>query len=165
MSTAVQRLGHVLGWMGTGLAAIFFIAAASIAVSSFWTIYKTNNLPIVYELKTPKGDVWEVITADGSGTPEQAADEMLIAEKGEPSPKGWLVYKQGSLPPGRQAVFEELKRRFGAKVKESTKRDAWDQVTFLGGISLVLAVISWLAGRALRYILSGSEKENRGGRS
>jgi hypothetical protein len=155
VSGAIVRLGHVLGWIGNGIAALLILGAVGVGGYSFWTVHKTNNLPTIYEVEVQGSGIWEVLAPKGSAGQEEAVAAAKKKAQGQEIPAGWIIYRQGQVPIERLDIWWEAKRRWGVSAKEATRATAWDQLKFLGTGCIVLAFLALMAGRAFRYVLSG----------
>jgi hypothetical protein len=158
MSGAVERLGHVFGWFGNGIGALFLLAAVGIAGNSLWTMWEVNNRPLMFEVEDPNGIAWQVMTPDRHAIEQDVASVMRKKANGEAIPEGWSVYRKGEMPADKQALWDEAKGRSAVMTREAESDMAWLQLTRGSTACLVLAFLFWVFGRSLRYIFSGPKK-------
>jgi hypothetical protein len=177
MGGVVARLGHVLGWAGNGIAALSLLAGAGAITSQGWDLWEIKQSPVAYEVILPDGKLYDVIGLKG-GTEDEAsvAIERYLADPADPElNKEWQISTAdadcGLLPvpwkctPRKFRILSpeqrEEPRKFrilSPEQREEAQSRAWNDIAFIAGLSLAVALVAFLLGRAFRYILSGPGK-------
>lgn len=154
----VTRLGHVLGWTGNGLAGLMLMAAAVLAGVQAKQVWTLQRAPVAHHVELPSGRTYDTLAADPRATEEEAFDVAAAHDAGRPVARGWVVHGDGDLDGNALAKWNNLTRRHSAAARQAAIVEAWKGFAIYGGGALGLAILAFLAGRALRYIFTGSAR-------
>ena len=91
-------------------------------------------------------------------TEHEAFDAAQALDAGRPVPGGWTVHAAGDLDGDELKKWKDLIRRSTPAARDIAMVDAWKNVALVGLVSFVLAALSYLVGRALRYIFAGPSR-------
>jgi hypothetical protein len=165
MTGVVERLGHVLGWTGTGLAVFSIIIGVAGAVHAVWTGWITEiNSTVVIE--APDQTIYNVVGPVDRYRAEQEAMRALQVFLGlqpaDGTEKSWSVFamnNQSAEDEARMKVAQQrVREETWTTVRARMDRDAGDSLV----IGLGAAIFFYLFGRAWRYILSGPRAKKPG---
>lgn len=154
-STAIQRLGHVLGWTGFALGIPLVLAGVVMICITAWSYFNPGDVSSGYRMELPDGGVYIAL---GEGTPEDA--ELAVREfAGQEIAirpyNDWKVYPEaaedGEL--SEEIALESEKVR--AVKRARIRKTSLDGIAGWAIFCVAPGVLIVLIGMALRYIFSG----------
>ena len=154
----VARFGHVLGWTGNGIAALIVMAGAGLIGLEAKGVWLLRKAPVAYSVELPTGRVYDTLSSNPQATEHEAFDAAQALDAGRPVPGGWTVHAAGDLEGDELKKWKDLIRRSTPAARDIAMVDAWKNVALVGLVSFVLAALSYLVGRALRYIFAGPSR-------
>jgi hypothetical protein len=151
----VARLGHVLGWAGSGVAVLFVMAGAALVGLQAKEVWMLQRAPVAYQVELPSGRVYDALGSNPEATEQQAFDAAAARDAGRPVARNWTVHAAGELEGDALVRWKDLTRRNSPEAREVAMMEAWKDLAAYGGGAFALAVLAFLIGRALRYIFAG----------
>lgn len=151
----VARLGHVLGWTGNGIAVLIVMAGAGLAGLGAKEVWTLQRAPVAYQVELPTGRVYEALSSNPAASEQNAFDAAAARDAGRPVGTAWTIHAAGELEGDELARWKDLMRRHAPAAREVALVEAWKYLAISCAAALGLALLSFLAGRALRYIFAG----------
>ncbi|MEI7597727.1 MAG: hypothetical protein WCJ41_00260 [Aestuariivirga sp.] len=154
----VARLGHVLGWTGNAIAVLIVMAAAAVIGLHAKDVWMLRKAPVAYEIELPSGRTYCTLSANPKSTEQDAFDAAAAADAGRPVPRSWTVHAAGELDGEELRKWRDVIRRYSPAARGVAMVNAWKSLAFAAAALLLLAVLAFFAGRALRYIFAGPSR-------
>ena len=154
----VARLGHVLGWIGNGIAVFIVMAAAAVIGVHAKDVWVLRKAPVAYQIELPSGRSYGTLSTNPTATEQDAFDAAAAADAGRPVPRSWTVHAAGELDGEELRKWRDVTRRHSPAAREVAMVEAWKNLAFAAAAFLLLAVLAFLVGRALRYVLAGPSR-------
>jgi hypothetical protein len=157
-TTAVQRLGHVLGWTGNALAGLLVLAGTTSTAYHLWSAWNPD-IKSGYSIKLEGGTEYIAIGTGYSGDDAAKAVQKYVGEEVNYGPYGdWKVFPVEDLTNADRAEMDLEREKVRAIERARARRDAWEGIGLTALLLFAPAVLIFLAGQALRYIFAGSRK-------
>jgi len=154
----VARLGHVLGWTGNGIAVLAVMAGAAFVGLQAKKVWTLQRAPVSYQIELPSGRVYDALSSNPAATERNALDAAAAIDAGQPVGKAWTIHAAGELEGDALVEWKDLVRRHSPAARETAMVMAWKDLAIAGAMAFALAVLSFLVGRALRYIFAGPSR-------
>lgn len=154
----VARFGHVLGWTGNGIAVLIVMAGVAVVGLQAKNVWLLRKAPVAYQIELPSGRTYGTLSSDPGSTEQNAFDAAAAADAGRPVPRGWTVHAAGELDGEELRKWRDATRRYAPAAREAATGEAWKDLAFAAAAAFLLALLAFLAGRALRYIFAGSSR-------
>lgn len=154
----VARFGHVLGWTGNGIAVLVVMAGAVLVGMQAKEVWRLQRAPIAYQVELPSGRVFDALSSNPAATEQNALDAAAASDAGQPVGRAWTIHAAGELEGDALIAWKDLVRRHAPAAREVALVNAWKDLALYGAGALGLALLSFLAGRALRYIFAGAPR-------
>lgn len=154
----VARFGHVLGWTGNGIAVLIVMAGAALVGLQGKEVWTLQRAPVAYQVELPSGRIYDALSSNPAATEQNAFDAVAASDAGRPVGKAWTIHAAGELEGDALVKWKDLMRRHSPTAREIAMVEAWKNLAIYGAAAFALAVLTFLVGRALRYIFAGPSR-------
>jgi len=161
-TTAMQRLGHVLGWTGFAIGGLTVAVSTIIILVQAWGYFYPAIDGTGYEMTLPDGQSYIALgVRDDRMDAEQAlrkhlGEEVLYGPYGD-----WKVFSSVESSGEKAAEFALEKERVRALKRAKFRSEGLNTMGIATILGIVPGVMIILLGLALRYIFTGPMKPAR----
>jgi hypothetical protein len=161
-TTAMQRLGHVLGWAGFAFGGLTILVGMVAILINAWSYFFPTVDGTGYRVELNDGQSYIALGTRHDGDDAEKAIRKHIGEEVSFGPYGdWKVFSAAEASGDRADEFALEKKKVRALKMARIRRDALSSMTLATLFGIVPGILIILLGLALRYIFAGPIKRTR----
>lgn len=156
-TTAVQRLGHVFGWIGNGVGGLLIIVGLSLILYQGWKAWEPD-VTIAYKFGPfENGKSYIAVGSYGSMNDARLAVEKKLGLPVNYGPYGdWNVFDEDTIGTHTQNdLFKRATELARSKAIKRARQKSYQEVILVVVFAVLPGAIIVLLGQGLRYIFAG----------